>query len=142
MSAQIHPRLSTTLPFCIVGTYTAFSTFSLDCYHLIESGEAAAARTYMIGSVILWVSALIAAMLVVRALQISPSPILTRAFLNPPAGSSVDDPAGTKSRRWVEINDGLTHYSRGLTAAIALNLRKRKLTKNGQAPQSAQSYSR
>ena len=52
----------------ICGGYTTFSTFSLDSFHLMERGEALAAGAYMIGSVVLSLGALIAAMLVVRAL--------------------------------------------------------------------------
>jgi CrcB protein len=52
----------------ICGGYTTFSTFSLDSFRLMERGEALAAGAYMIGSVVLSLGALIAAMLVVRAL--------------------------------------------------------------------------
>jgi CrcB protein len=52
----------------ICGGYTTFSTFSLDSFHLMERGEAVAAGAYMIGSVVLSVGALIAAMQIVRAL--------------------------------------------------------------------------
>jgi fluoride exporter len=52
----------------ICGGYTTFSTFSLDSFRLMERGEALAAGAYMIGSVVPSLGALIAAMLVVRAL--------------------------------------------------------------------------
>jgi CrcB protein len=52
----------------ICGGYTTFSTFSLDSFYLMERGEAVAAGVYMIGSVVLSLGALIAALLVVRAL--------------------------------------------------------------------------
>jgi fluoride exporter len=52
----------------ICGGYTTFSTFSLDSFNLMERGEAVAAGAYMLGSVILSLGALIAAMQVVRAL--------------------------------------------------------------------------
>jgi CrcB protein len=48
--------------------YTTFSTFSLDSFYLMERGEAVAAGAYMIGSVVLFLGALIAALQVVRAL--------------------------------------------------------------------------
>ena len=40
------------------GGYTTFSTFSLDRYYLMERGQLGAAAAYMIGSVVLSVSAL------------------------------------------------------------------------------------
>jgi CrcB protein len=52
----------------ICGGYTTFSTSSLDSFYLMDRGEAVAAAAYMIGSVVLSLGALIAAMLVVRAL--------------------------------------------------------------------------
>src|SRR5215470_13765141 len=51
----------------ICGGYTTFSTFSLDSYKLIQSGEVVAAGTYMMGSVLLSVGALMAAILIVRS---------------------------------------------------------------------------
>lgn len=53
----------------ICGGYTTFSTFSLDSYGLIQKGEAVAAAAYMIGSVLLSVTALFVAMLTVRSMQ-------------------------------------------------------------------------
>jgi CrcB protein len=59
-------RIFLTVGIC--GGYTTFSTFSLDSFYLMERGEAVAAGAYMIGSVVLSVGALIAAMMVIRAL--------------------------------------------------------------------------
>jgi CrcB protein len=51
----------------ICGGCTTFLTFSLDSFYLVERDEPVAAGAYMIGSVVLSLSAFIAAMLVVRA---------------------------------------------------------------------------
>jgi CrcB protein len=51
-------RIFLTVGIC--GGYTIFSTFSLDFFYLFERGELAAAGAYMIASVVLSVSALIA----------------------------------------------------------------------------------
>lgn len=59
-------RLFLTVGIC--GGYTTFSTFSLDAWYLIERGQTWASAAYMIGSVVLSVGALIAAMQLVRAL--------------------------------------------------------------------------
>ena len=59
-------RIFLTVGIC--GGYTTFSTFSLDAFHLMERGEAFAASAYMLGSVVLSVGALIAAMHIVPAL--------------------------------------------------------------------------
>ena len=59
-------RIFLTVGIC--GGYTTFSTFSLDSFYLMERGETVAAGAYMIGSVVLSVGALIAAMMVIRAL--------------------------------------------------------------------------
>ena len=58
-------RIFLTVGIC--GGYTTFSTFSLDAWYLIERGQTWASATYMIGSVVLSVGALIAAMQLVRA---------------------------------------------------------------------------
>jgi len=59
-------RVFLTVGIC--GGYTTFSTFSLDAFYLMERGQMIAALAYMIGSVVLSVSALIGAMHLVRAL--------------------------------------------------------------------------
>jgi CrcB protein len=60
-------RVFLTVGIC--GGYTTFSTFSLDAFTLISRGETMAAGLYMIGSVVLSVSALIGAMQLVRAVS-------------------------------------------------------------------------
>src|ERR1700721_1850290 len=57
-------RIFLTVGIC--GGYTTFSTFSLDAFYLMERGEAFAAGVYMVGSVVLSVGALIAAMQLTR----------------------------------------------------------------------------
>lgn len=52
----------------ICGGYTTFSAFSLDTWFLLERGETTAALAYMLGSVVLSLGALIAALYVVRSL--------------------------------------------------------------------------
>jgi fluoride exporter len=59
-------RIFLTVGIC--GGYTTFSTFSLDAFYLMERGEAFAASAYMIGSVVLSVGALVAAIQIIRAL--------------------------------------------------------------------------
>jgi CrcB protein len=59
-------RIFLTVGIC--GGYTTFSTFSLDTFYLMERGEMVAAGAYMIGSVVLSVGTLIAAMHLVRAM--------------------------------------------------------------------------
>ena len=59
-------RIFLTVGIC--GGYTTFSTFSLDAWYLIERGQTWASAAYMIGSVVLSVGALIAAMQLVKAL--------------------------------------------------------------------------
>ncbi|MCK1390558.1 fluoride efflux transporter CrcB [Bradyrhizobium sp. 1] len=59
-------RIFLTVGIC--GGYTTFSTFSLDAWYLIERGQTWASAAYMIGSVVLSVGALIAAMQLVRAI--------------------------------------------------------------------------
>jgi len=59
-------RIFLTVGIC--GGYTTFSTFSLDTFYLIERGEFAATAAYMIGSAVLSVGALVAAMHLVRTM--------------------------------------------------------------------------
>jgi fluoride exporter len=59
-------RVFLTVGIC--GGYTTFSTFSLDAWYLIERGQTAASTAYMLGSVILSVAALVAALHLIRAL--------------------------------------------------------------------------
>src|ERR1700753_1188799 len=53
-------RIFLTVGIC--GGYTTFSTFSLDAWYLIERGESWASAAYMIGSVVLSVGGVIAAL--------------------------------------------------------------------------------
>lgn len=59
-------RVFLTVGIC--GGYTTFSTFSLDAWYLIERGQTVASAAYMIGSVVLSVAALVAALHLIRAL--------------------------------------------------------------------------
>lgn len=59
-------RVFLTVGIC--GGYTTFSTFSLDVFYLIERGEMAASAAYMIASVVLSVTALVAAIHLTRVL--------------------------------------------------------------------------
>jgi fluoride exporter len=59
-------RVFLTVGIC--GGYTTFSTFSLDAWYLIERGQTVASAAYMIGSVVLSVGALVAALHLIRAL--------------------------------------------------------------------------
>jgi CrcB protein len=54
----------------ICGGYTTFSAFSLDAWTLIERGETLTAIVYMVASVTLSVSALSAALLLVRGVPV------------------------------------------------------------------------
>jgi CrcB protein len=65
---NLPPAVRIFLTVGICGGYTTFSTFSLDFFYLFERGELAAASAYMIGSVVLSVSALIAGIQIVRLL--------------------------------------------------------------------------
>jgi CrcB protein len=53
----------------VCGGYTTFSTFSLDSFYLMERGELFAAGAYVAASVILSISALIAAIHLGRVLS-------------------------------------------------------------------------
>ena len=59
-------RLFLTVGIC--GGFTTFSTFSLDVYVLMERGEWWLAAGYIVGSVVLSIAALIAALHLVRSL--------------------------------------------------------------------------
>jgi CrcB protein len=59
-------RVFLTVGIC--GGFTTFSTFSLDAYVLMERGNGWLAAGYVVGSVVLSIGALIAALHVVRAL--------------------------------------------------------------------------
>jgi len=59
-------RVFLTVGIC--GGYTTFSTFSLDAWYLIERGQTAASTASMLGSVVLSVAALVAALHLIRAL--------------------------------------------------------------------------
>ena len=58
-------RVFLTVGIC--GGFTTFSTFSLDAYVLIERGDWWLAAGYMIGSVVLSIGALVAALHLIRA---------------------------------------------------------------------------
>ncbi|MCU4182355.1 fluoride efflux transporter CrcB [Bosea sp. BH3] len=53
----------------ILGGFTTFSAFSLDAVLLWQRGETAAAATYVVGSVLLSLAALVAGLALVRALS-------------------------------------------------------------------------
>src|SRR5262249_19726750 len=58
-------RVFLTVGIC--GGYTTFSTFSLDAYVLMERGEWWPAIAYVVGSCVLSIAALVAALYLVRA---------------------------------------------------------------------------
>jgi fluoride exporter len=57
-------RIFLTVGIC--GGYTTFSTFSLDSYSLMERGQLGAALSYMIGSVVLSIGALVSGLYLAR----------------------------------------------------------------------------
>jgi CrcB protein len=59
-------RIFLTVGIC--GGYTTFSTFSLDAWYLIERGQILSSAAYILTSTVLSVSALIAALHLVRSL--------------------------------------------------------------------------
>lgn len=64
---SLHARLFLTTG--ILGGFTTFSTFSLDAVLLWERGETALAATYVLGSVVLSLAALLAGLAFVRSLS-------------------------------------------------------------------------
>jgi len=58
-------RVFLTVGIC--GGFTTFSTFSLDAYVLMERGDWWLAAAYMVGSVVLSIGALVAALHLIRA---------------------------------------------------------------------------
>jgi CrcB protein len=58
-------RVFLTVGIC--GGFTTFSTFSLDAYVLMERGEWWPAAAYVVGSVVLSIAALVAALHLIRA---------------------------------------------------------------------------
>ena len=60
-------RVFLTVGIC--GGFTTFSTFSLDCYLLIDRGELWPAAAYMAGSVMLGILGLFAGLQLVRAIS-------------------------------------------------------------------------
>jgi fluoride exporter len=52
----------------VLGGYTTFSTFSLDCFRLIERGQLGAAAFYSLGSLIIGVGGLWGGLALVRSL--------------------------------------------------------------------------
>jgi fluoride exporter len=58
-------RVFLTVGIC--GGCTTFSNFSLDAWYLIERGQTAASTAYILGSVVLSIAALVAALLLIRA---------------------------------------------------------------------------
>jgi fluoride exporter len=59
-------RIFLTVGIC--GGYTTFSTFSLDAWYLIERGQTLSSAAYMLTSTVLSVSALVAALHMVRSI--------------------------------------------------------------------------
>ena len=68
LKITLTPEMRAFLTVGILGGYTTFSTFSLDCALLIERGAWASAAAYMSGSATLSVAALFAGLWLVRAL--------------------------------------------------------------------------
>ena len=62
-------ELHLLLAIGVLGGYTTFSTFSLESYMLIEKGLWAQAVFYMVGSVVLSITALFAGMWLLRSIN-------------------------------------------------------------------------
>jgi CrcB protein len=67
--AAVSPNLRLLLTAGIIGGYTTFSTFSLDAISLWERGAALHALLYIVFSVMLGVSALLAGLSLMRAVS-------------------------------------------------------------------------
>lgn len=61
-----HPRLSPFIMVGVLGGFTTFSAFSLDTLRLIETGRWEHVAIYVLGSVVLSVAALVAAIWLAR----------------------------------------------------------------------------
>ena len=66
LKLNLSPDLRSFLTVGILGGYTTFSTFSLDCALLLQKGQYGLAAAYMIGSVVLSILALFAGLWLVR----------------------------------------------------------------------------
>jgi CrcB protein len=67
LKLNLSPELRAFLTTGVLGGFTTFSAFSLDSALLIERGEWMSAGSYMVGSVVLSVGALFAALWLVRS---------------------------------------------------------------------------
>jgi len=65
---NLSPELRSFLTVGILGGYTTFSTFSLDCALMLQKGQYSLAATYMAGSVALSIFALFAGLWIIRTL--------------------------------------------------------------------------
>jgi CrcB protein len=68
LKLNLSPELRAFLTTGLLGGFTTFSAFSLDSALLIERGDWVGAGSYMVGSVVLSVAALFAALWLVRTL--------------------------------------------------------------------------
>lgn len=60
------PEMRTFIVIGILGSFTTFSTLSLDVFYLVERGQASAAGLYMVASLLLAIAGLYAGMMVFR----------------------------------------------------------------------------